>query len=119
MQRRDFIRLFGGAAAAPWIFRPLAARTQESAKVRRIGFLGNSTAALETNLIGPFREGLRALGYEEGRNIVIEYRWAEGNDARFPALVAELLALNLEVLVTAGTPASLAIKKATTRSLLS
>jgi putative ABC transport system substrate-binding protein len=114
MQRRDFIRLFGGAAAAPWILRPLAARTQESAKVRRIGFLGNSTAALETNLIGPFREGLRALGYEEGRNIVIEYRWAEGNYARFPALVADLLALNLEVLVTAGTPASLAIKKATT-----
>jgi putative ABC transport system substrate-binding protein len=100
--------LLGGTAA--W---PLEARAQE-AKVARIGFLGNSTATLETNLIGPFRDGLRALGYEEGRNVIIEYRWAEGNYARFPALVAELLASNVDVLVTAGTPASLAIKKETT-----
>jgi putative ABC transport system substrate-binding protein len=105
--RRAFIGVIGGAAA--W---PLAARAQ--AKVARIGFLGNSTAALETNLIGPFRDGLRALGYEEGRNVIIEYRWAEGNYARFPALVAELLASNVDVLVTAGTPASLAIKQETT-----
>jgi putative tryptophan/tyrosine transport system substrate-binding protein len=108
MRRRAFITLLGGATA--W---PLAAHAQE-AKVARIGFLGNSTAALEANLIGPFRDGLRALGYEEGRNVVIEYRWAEGNYARFPALVAELLASNVDVLVTAGTPASLAIKKETT-----
>jgi putative tryptophan/tyrosine transport system substrate-binding protein len=109
MKRREFITLIGGAAVA-W---PLAARAQET-KVPRIGFLGNSTAALETNLIGPFRDGLRALGYEEGRNIVIEYRWAEGNYERFPSLVAELLASKVDVLVTAGTPASLAIKRATT-----
>src|SRR6266540_5148541 len=110
MRRRDFIAFLGGAAAV-W---PLAARAQQNGKMPRIGFLGNSTAALEANLIGPFRDGLRALGYEEGRTIVIEYRWAEGNYARFPALVAELLAANVDVLVTAGTPASLAIKKATT-----
>jgi putative ABC transport system substrate-binding protein len=109
MRRREFIAALGGAAVA-W---PLAARAQE-VKVPRIGFLGNSTAALETNLIRPFRDGLRALGYEEDRNIVIEYRWAEGNYERFPSLVAELLASKVDVLVTAGTPASLAIKRATT-----
>ena len=111
MKRREFITLLGGAAAA-W---PLAARAQQpAAKVPRIGFLGNSTADLEANLVGPFRDGLRALGYEEGRNIVIEYRWAEGEYERFPALIAELVASNVDVIVTAGTPASLAVKKATT-----
>jgi putative ABC transport system substrate-binding protein len=110
MRRRQFVTLLGGAVA--W---PLAAQAQQqSGKMPRIGFLGNSTATLEANLIGPFRDGLRALGYEEGRTIIIEYRWAEGNYARFPALVAELLAANVDVLVTAGTPAALAIKRATT-----
>jgi putative ABC transport system substrate-binding protein len=87
---------------------------QQPKKVSRIGFLGNSTAALEANLIGPFREGLRDLGYVEGKNIVIEWRWAEGKYERFPALIAELISSNVEVIVTAGTPASLAVKKATT-----
>ena len=109
MQRRQFLTLVGGAAT--W---PLAAHAQpQSGKMSRIGFPGNSTAALEANLIEPFRDGLRALGYEEGRTVIIEYRWAEGNYARFPALVAELLAANVDVLVTAGTPAALAIKQAT------
>jgi putative tryptophan/tyrosine transport system substrate-binding protein len=110
IERRKFLATIGGAAAA-W---PLAARAQQPAKVARIGFLGNSTAELEANLVGPFRDGLRALGYEEGRNIVIEYRWAEGKYEHFPALTAELIALKVDVIVTAGTPASLAVKKATT-----
>jgi putative ABC transport system substrate-binding protein len=110
LRRRHFITLLGGAAAA-W---PLAARAQQPAKVPRIGFLGNSTAALESDLVGPFREGLRDLGYEEGRSIVIEYRWAEGMYERFPVLIAELIGLNVDVMVTAGTPAALAVKKATT-----
>jgi len=93
---------------------PLAVGAQPAGKVYRIGFLGNSTAALEADLVGPFREGLRELGYVEGQNIVIEYRWAEGKYERFPALIAELLAQRVEVIVTAGTPASLAVKKATT-----
>jgi len=92
----------------------LEADAQQAAKVPRIGFLGNSTAALETNLVGPFRAGLRDLGYVEGGNIVIEYRWAEGKYDRFPALIGDLLALNVDVIVTAGTPATLAVKKATT-----
>lgn len=93
---------------------PSVATAQPAAGVHRIGFLGNSTPALEANLVGPFREGLRELGYVEGKNIIIEYQWAEGNYARLPALIAELLARNVEVIVTAGTPASLAVKKATT-----
>ena len=90
------------------------AEAQQTGKVPRIGFLGNSTAALEENLVGPFREGLRDLGYVDGRNILIEYRWAEGKYERFPTLIAELIALKVELIVTAGTPASLAVKKATT-----
>src|SRR5712692_4347238 len=90
------------------------AEAQQPGKVPRIGFLGNSTPALEENLIGPFREGLRDLGYVEGKNILIEYRWAEGNYDRFPTLIGELIALKVDVIVTAGTPASLAVKKATT-----
>jgi len=110
MRRREFISLVGGTAVA-W---PLAARSQQSAKVPRVGFMGNSTEALEANLVGPFRDGLRELGYQEGRNIVVEYRWAEGKYERFPSLIAELIAAKVDVIVTAGTPAAMAVKKATT-----
>jgi putative tryptophan/tyrosine transport system substrate-binding protein len=109
VKRREFILALAGAAAA-W---PFAARAQQAGKIPRVGFMGNSTAALEANLVAPFREGLHELGYQEGRNIVIEYRWAEGKYERFPALVAELLAVPADVIVTAGTPATLAVKKAT------
>jgi putative ABC transport system substrate-binding protein len=107
MQRRDFIVLLSAAAA--W---PLAARADP--KIPRIGFMGNSTAALEANLVDAFRAGLRELGYEEGRNIDIEFRWANGKYDRFPALVSELIADQVDLIVTAGTPASMAVKKATT-----
>jgi ABC-type uncharacterized transport system substrate-binding protein len=93
---------------------PLLTDAQQKATMYRIGFIGNSTAALEANLIGPFRDGLRDLGYLEGRNVLIEYRWAEGQYERFPALIAELIALKVDVIVTAGTPATQAVKKATT-----
>ena len=78
---------------------------------RRIGFIGNSTPALEANLVGPFREGLGKLGYVEGRNLTIEYRWAEGDYTRLPRLVTELTKLGVEVIVTAGTPAAVAVQK--------
>jgi putative ABC transport system substrate-binding protein len=87
---------------------------QQRGKVPRIGFLGNSTPALEENLIGPFREGLRDLGYVEGKNIVIEWRWAEGKYERFPTLIAELIASKVDVIVTAGTPSTQAYQKART-----
>jgi putative tryptophan/tyrosine transport system substrate-binding protein len=113
MDRRAFLAGSAALLAAP-LAAPLAAEAQPPGKVYRVGFLGNSTAALEANLVGPFREGLRELGYVEGRNIAIEYRWAEGQYERFPVLIADLLAQKVDVIVTAGTPASLAVKKATT-----
>jgi putative ABC transport system substrate-binding protein len=110
MRRREFLRILGGGVAGSWAdLRPAAAQ-----KVRRIGFMGNSTLEFEANLVGPFRDGLHALGYEEGRNVEIVYRWAEGNYENFPKLVAELLAQKVEVIVTAGTPAAQAVKRATT-----
>ncbi|HSB41657.1 MAG TPA: ABC transporter substrate-binding protein [Methylomirabilota bacterium] len=90
---------------------PRGAGAQPAGQPRRIGFLGNSTAALEANLIGPFREGFRELGYVEGRDLFIEYRWAEGDYGRFPELIAELAALKVEVIVTAGTPAAVAVRR--------
>ena len=107
-------RIFIATLALSLLWAPLAADAQQSGKVPRIGFLGNSTATLEANLVGPFREGLRDLGYVEGRNILIEYRWADGKYERFPTLIAELIAQKVDVIVTAGTPAALAVKKATT-----
>jgi putative tryptophan/tyrosine transport system substrate-binding protein len=92
----------------------LALPARAQSPVHRVGFLGNSNAKLEANLVGPFRDGLRDLGYIEGQNIVIEYRWAEGDYARFPGLISELIAAKVEIIVTAGTPATLALKKATT-----
>ena len=105
VRRRFVIALGAGLLAAPF---PLAAQTQ---KLHRIGFLGNSTAEAEANLTGPFREGLRDLGYVEGRNVAIEYRWANGDYKAFPRLIAELVSRNVEVIVTAGTPAALAVQR--------
>jgi putative tryptophan/tyrosine transport system substrate-binding protein len=106
--RRRFVR----AAACALLGVPFTALADQlPSKLHRIGFLGNSTAALEANLVGPFREGLRDLGYVEGRNLVIDYRWAEGDYKRFPKLVAELAALGVEIIVTAGTPAAQAVQR--------
>jgi putative ABC transport system substrate-binding protein len=101
-------------AVSAFLFALCIGAEAQQAKVARIGFLGNSTSELEANLIGPFREGLRELGYIEGKNIAIEWRWAEGKYERFPGLIAELIGSKAELIVTAGTPASLAVKKATT-----
>jgi putative ABC transport system substrate-binding protein len=106
--RRRLTIALGGILVAPLV------SLAQPKKVHRVGFLGNSTAALEANLLGPFREGLREHGYIEGQNIHIEYRWAEGKYERFPALIGELIAAKVDVIVTAGTPATLAVKKATT-----
>ena len=108
MRRREFITLLGGAAA--W---PLSARAQQPAKTYRIGFLGPGSYAERKRDTDALRMGLRRLGYEEGRNIVIEYRWAEGRYDRLPELTAELVKLNVDVLITVGTPGALAAKQAT------
>jgi len=86
---------------------------QQARKVPQIGYVGNSTPALESALVEGFRQGLRERGYVEGKTVVIQYRWAEGKIDALPTLIAELIALKVDVLVTAGTPAALAAKKAT------
>jgi putative ABC transport system substrate-binding protein len=91
---------------------PLAAHAQQG-KVARIGYLGASSASLERRLVDAFRERLRELGQIEGQNIAIEYRWAEGDDDRLPGLVDELVRLKPDVIVTVGTPGTLAAKQAT------
>jgi len=106
MRRREFIALFGGAAA--W---PLVARARE--KVYRIGFLGVTSRAEYGRQVDALRAGLRQLGYEEGNNIVFEYRWAEGRYDRLPELAAELVKLNVDVLVAHSTPGAQAAKHAT------
>ncbi|HEV2056382.1 MAG TPA: ABC transporter substrate-binding protein [Methylomirabilota bacterium] len=92
---------------------PLAAEAQAPAKVPRIGFLSARPPTDNPYFIESFRQGLRELGYVEGQNIAIEYRFAEGRPERLPALAAELVRLKVDVLVTAGPPAPEAAKQAT------
>jgi len=109
MDRRAFIlATTGGLLAAP-----IAAGAQQVGRVYRIVYLGNSSPTLEADLVDAFRQGLRNLNYVEGQNVVIEYRWAEGRNDLFPALVAEAVRLKADVLVMSGTPATLAAKEAT------
>jgi putative ABC transport system substrate-binding protein len=108
LDRRTFIgTLTGGLLAAP-----LAAEGQQAAKIARIGYLSPNLAA-SPHLPEAFRQGLRNLGYVEGRNVVIEYRDAEGKPERLPALAAELVALKVDVIVAPGTPQALAARQAT------
>jgi putative ABC transport system substrate-binding protein len=93
---------------------PLASFGQQAAKVARIGFLEASSPSAIAARIEAFRQGLRELGYVEGKNVAIEYRYAEGNFDRLPALAAELVRLNVNVIVTGGPTAIPAAKAATT-----
>jgi putative ABC transport system substrate-binding protein len=95
------------------LLTPPATEAQQRAHLPRVGYLGTSSASLEPELVKAFREGLRDLGYVEGQNILIEYRWAEGNYQRFPDLVADLVNLKVDLILTAGTPGALAAKRAT------
>src|SRR5215475_2400849 len=110
MRRREFITLVGGAAIA-W---HMAARAQQAGKVHRIGFLGSATPAGSAQAVESLRTGLREFGYVEGTNIDVEFRWAEGIYDRLPRLVAELIARNVDVLITHGTPGTRVAKQATT-----
>jgi putative ABC transport system substrate-binding protein len=98
-------------------FAPVAcfAQQQQANKIHRIGFLGTGYAPGWVSNVEAFREGLRELGYVEGKNVVIEYRWADGKYERLPELAAELVRLEVDVLVSYGTPGVRAAKQATTK----
>ena len=108
-RRRLVIALGAGAFAAP-----LASFAQEPAKIARIGFLGAGSASVTASWVEALRTGLRDLGYIEGKNIVIEYRWADGKYERLADLAGELVRLKVDVLVTHGTSGTRAAKQATT-----
>jgi ABC-type uncharacterized transport system substrate-binding protein len=92
---------------------PLAAKAQQAGEIATIGYLGNASSTFEANLVDAFREGLRQLGYVEGHNRVIKYQWAEGQQERHAVLAQELVRLQPDVILTAGTPGTLAAKHAT------
>src|SRR5215472_13166115 len=110
MRRRDFIKVVAGSVAA-W---PLAAHAQQPGKVPRIGFLGAASPSTFASRLEGFRQGLRDFGYIEGATITVEYRWAEGRYERLPELAAELVRSKVDLIITHTTPASLALKRATT-----
>ncbi len=95
------------------LFSPLAIEAQPAAKSARIGYLATDLVAGDPRTLEAFLQGLRDLGYVEGRNLLIEYRDAEGKVERFPALAAELVALKVDLIVVGNTPAALAAKQAT------
>ena len=108
MERREFIALLGGAAVA-W---PLAVYAQQSAK-RTIGFMGSGTAGAQSEWTAAFVQRLRELGWRDGDNVTIEYRWAGGRNERFAEIAAEFVRLKVDVIVTHNTPPVLAAKQAT------
>jgi len=112
--RRNIRRTFILAAAAwPALAWAGAARAQAPAKVRRIGLLSPSSPSLAALVLQAFRRGLRDLGWVEGKNMIIEYRYAEGSTDRLPDLAADLVRLNVDVIVVSSAPAAVAAQKAT------
>ena len=110
MKRREFIAIAGGAAAG-W---PLAARAQQPGRVYRVGWLSIGSREQTIHIIKPFEEGLRSLGYRVGENVVIEYRFADGEMDRVPALAAELVRLGVDVITTGSNANTLTVMRLTT-----
>jgi ABC-type uncharacterized transport system substrate-binding protein len=112
MRRREFISLLGGAAAAPSLLWPLAARAQQAMPV--IGFLHPSSPSAEAYRLRALRQGLKDAGFIEGENVAIESRWADDQLDRLPTLATDLVQRRVAVIVTSGIPSILATKAATT-----
>ena len=106
-------RTFVGAVAGAFFIAPLAVEAQQSAKLARIGYLGTSSPAEIAPSLEALQQGLRELGYVEGRNIAFEYRWAEGRMERLSAFAVEFVGLKIDVIVASSSPAALAAKDAT------
>ena len=106
--------MFIACVGAGLLAAPLAAEAQQAGKVWRIGYLGVTTASSYARHVEALRLGLRDLGYVEGKNLAIEYRWAENKYDRLPDLAAELIRMKVDLIVTHTTPGTLAAKQATT-----
>jgi len=108
MRRREFIALIGGT-----IVWPLAALAQKPGKLPTIGFLGATTPSIWSSFVAAFLQRMRELGWIDGYNLAIEYRWAQGREDRYKELAADLVRLKVDVIVTGGTSAVLAVEHAT------
>jgi ABC-type uncharacterized transport system substrate-binding protein len=109
LKRREFIVALGGATIA-WA---LAARAQQAVKLPTIGLMGSGTAAAQSQWTAAFAQRLKELGWSEGRNVAIDYRWAEGRSERFAESAAEFVRRKVDVILTHNTPPTLAAKQAT------
>ena len=110
MRRREFITLLGGTAVVAWW--PVVGRAQQSARVPRMGFLGLGPASAWTSRVEALRQGLRDFGYIEGKNIVIEFRWADGVD-QLPEFAAEFVRMNVDIIFAASSTMVEAARQAT------
>ena len=112
MRRREFLTILGGAAMAPLI-RPADAFAQQTRNSPTIGFLGTTTPTIWSANVTAFQNRLRELGWIEGRNVSIQYRWAEGRDDRYAEFADDFARQKVDIVVTAGTTAVIALKNAT------
>jgi len=112
MRRRDFLKALSGAAMAPLVW-PNDALAQQARPSTTIGFLGATTPTIWSANVTAFQNRLRELDWIDGRNVSIEYRWAQGHDDRYAEFASEFVQRKVDIIVTAGTTAVIALKKAT------